>query len=172
MEMQREMSSIDLAHRFNHEIVGLGHKITIPNLSQDGNYDIPVFEEAGFCSLIAVPIMTYRVHGIMGVAYRVKKKFDKDFPNLLTVIANLIGMSLNKSMLYKQTVDKKKQSGMSNLLHLESSSKSGDTQSLVAASKDTVDTRPNHQSEINENSGDFPDHTRKMKAFSKSHKAR
>jgi hypothetical protein len=65
-EMRREMASMDLKHRFGNEIAGLGHKIMISNLSQDGNYNIPVFEKEGFCSLIAVPIMTYRIHGVMG----------------------------------------------------------------------------------------------------------
>ena len=50
-EMQREMASIDMEHRFFHEVVGLGRRIVIPNLSRNGNYDIPVFEKANSGSI-------------------------------------------------------------------------------------------------------------------------
>lgn len=102
-EIQREMALMNMNHCFGREIVGLGHKIIITNLSRDGSYGMAMFERAGFCSLIAVPIMTYKLHGIMGAAYRDRKRFSNDFSQLLAVIANLLGMALNKCLLKEQT---------------------------------------------------------------------
>lgn len=79
--------------------MGLGNRVVIRNLSKNVNYGMEMFEEAGFHSLIAVPIMTYKVLGIMGVAYRSRKKFDNEFPQLIAVIASLVGMALNKEMI-------------------------------------------------------------------------
>jgi hypothetical protein len=168
--MRREMASMDLGHCFSNEIVGQGHKIIVNNLSKDGNYDIALFEKAGFRSLIAVPIMTYRIHGIMGVAYRVRKRFNRDFPELLTVIANLIGMSLNKSMLHKRTIEKEKQSGTGNPPPLESSMKNSDTQSVPIESEKAGDNSPVPQSETKQTSEEFQDHIHRMRTFKRSHK--
>ncbi len=167
--MQREISSFGLEHSFNHEIVGLGHKIIIPNLSKDGNYGISLFEKAGFCSLVAVPIMTYRIHGVLGAAYKVRKRVGGDFSDLLAVIASLIGMSLNKSMLHKRTTVKEKPSGTGNPLPLELSAISSDNKSTAVEPEEIVDTRMGHQIDTKKNSEDFQEHIRKMKAFYRSH---
>lgn len=165
-DMRREMASMNLGHRFSNEIIGLGHSIAIPKLSQDGNYGIPVFEKSGFRSLVAVPIMTYRIHGVIGVAYRVRRKFSEDFTQLLAVIANLIGMSLNKSMLYQQLVAKQKQPVIS---PLESSAQSRDNQNTAVKPEDVADTGPRHQSETKKSSGDFQKHIYRMRVFHSSH---
>ena len=167
--MEREMALMDLAHFFNNEVAGLGKKIIIPNLNRDGKYDIPVFEKAGFCSLIAVPIRTYRVIGVMGVAYRVKKKFNNGFPELLTVIASLIGMALNKSTLNKQDTTEEKQLGMSNTFRLRSDVNGGDINSVSVEAKERVNNTLRHQNEKKENSVDFQDHALRMIVFSRSH---
>ncbi|MFC1918278.1 GAF domain-containing protein [Chloroflexota bacterium] len=98
-EIHNVMAHIDKDHYCVKEIVGLGNRIVIPNLSMDGRYGLVVFEEAGFHSLIAVPIMTYKVFGIMGIAYRSSKKVSNEFTQLIAVIANLVGMALNKEMI-------------------------------------------------------------------------
>jgi len=167
--MRREISSFGLEHPFNHEIVGLGHKIIISNLSKDGNYGIPLFEKAGFCSLIAVPIMTYRIHGALGAAYKVRKRVGGDFSDLLAIIASLIGMSLNKSMLHKRTTVREKPSGAGSPPPSESSAGSSDNQSTAVEPEEIVDTMTGHQIDTKKNSEDFQEHIRRMRAFYRSH---
>ena len=169
-EIQREMASINTGHRFSQEIVGLGHKIIIPDLSHDNNHDLSVFEKAGFCSLIAVPIMTYRIHGILGVAYRVRRKFDNDFPNLIAVIANLIGMAFSKFRLDQQPIEKQNQLSVNQPLPLESIVISRDTQGVAVKSGEIVDIVHIDESEPKGHNGDFHDHVRRMRAFIGSHK--
>ena len=105
-DMYREMDLLDKEHIFSHEVVGLGHNIVISSLGHDGKYNIPIFRESGFKSLLAVPIMTYRVHGILGIGYRSRFKFNDEFTHLVNVIANILGMSLHKSNLNKQWIQK------------------------------------------------------------------
>ena len=170
--LQREMASLNAGHRFSQEIVGFGHKIIIPDLSHDNNQDLSVFEKAGFCSLVAVPVMTYRIHGVLGVAYRVRKKFDDDFPDLIVVIANLIGMAFTKFRLNQQPVEKQNQLSTSQPLRLESIVISRDTQSVAVKSGDTLDIARTDESETRGHNGDFHEHVRKMRAFIGSHKPR
>jgi hypothetical protein len=167
--MKREISSFGLEHRFNHEIVGLGHKIVISNLSKDGNYDISLFEKSGFCSLVAVPIMTYRIHGVLGAAYKVRKRVGGDFSDLLAVIASLIGMSLSKSMLHKRTTVKEKPPVTGSPLSSESSTGSSDIQSTAVAPGEVADTMTEHKIDTKKNSEDFQEHIRRMRAFYRSH---
>ena len=65
----------------------------------DNRYGMEFFKKAGFSSLIAVPIVTYKVLGIIGAAYREKRGFSNDFSQLFSVIANLVGMALNRTMI-------------------------------------------------------------------------
>ena len=167
--MRREMASIDLEHRLSNEIIGLGHRVVIPNLSRDGRYDISFLKKAGFYSLIAVPIMTYRVHGMMGLAFRVRRRFDKDFSDLIAVIANLLGMALNKSALHKQIVPKEKPAGSSQPVMPESGEGSHDAQEVTVAAAKPPDITPEDRSVEKESRGDFGEHTRKMRVFRKSH---
>ena len=168
--MRREMASVDLEHRLSNEIIGLGHRVVIPNLNRDGRYQIPLFKKAGFYSLIAVPIMTYRVHGIMGMAFRVRRRFDRDFSDLITVIANLLGMALNKSALHKQIVPKEKPADSSKPDLPESEGDKPVIQTVTAAPEKPPDIALETKSEEKESSGVFGEHTRKMKVFRKSHR--
>jgi transcriptional regulator with GAF, ATPase, and Fis domain len=167
-EMKRDLGRLDKKHRFSHEIIGLGHRIIIPSLNRDGKYDIPLFRKPGFRSLIAVPIMTYRIHGILGAAYREKTKFSQDFTELLAVIANLIGMSLHKSMLHRQMLPKKPA--------VEDTHKKGGP---VAKTPEDGTTGDNPGKDIKNppgpggkkkaQGGNFHDHNRSMKLFTESH---
>jgi hypothetical protein len=161
---------MDLGHRFSHEIIGLGHKIVIPSLNRNGRYNIPVFRKAGFHSLIAVPLMTYRIHGILGAAYRVRMKFSDDFTQLLVVIANLIGMSLNKSMLNKQILYKKTQPEISYPHPLESGVENPDEPKAAAKTNGSSDTGRQDVSKTEAYGGDFHEHAYRMKLFNRSHK--
>ena len=102
-EMQAELASIDMAEGLVGEVIGLGHRILIPDLSVNGAYGLESFRKAGFKWLIAVPLMTYRVHGILGIASRNKRLFKKETPELAMVIGGLIGTALNKSRLSQKS---------------------------------------------------------------------
>jgi transcriptional regulator with GAF, ATPase, and Fis domain len=107
-EMQAELASMDTGRGFAEEIIGLGHRIVIPDLFADGAYGLASFRKAGFKWLIAVPLMTYRVHGILGIASRSKKTLKKETPELTMVIGGLIGTALNKSRLFQKSLKKDK----------------------------------------------------------------
>ncbi len=168
-DMNHEMNLLDKEHQFSHEIVGLGRNIVIPSLHRDGQYNIPIFRKSGFRSLLAVPIMTYRIHGILGIGYRSRMKFTGDFTHLITIIASLLGMSLNKSNLNRQWLHK------SQTDVIAADSIAPDNQ----ASKDMIN--PGQSSQVPENKPDksgnkkaprksFNDHDRNMKRFNESHK--
>lgn len=98
-------TALDLTHSLGKEVIGLGNTVIIPDISQDGHYDISLFEKAGFRSLIAVPVITYRVNGMMGAAYRIKQQFTKEYSGLFAAIAGITGMALNKCLLIKHADD-------------------------------------------------------------------
>jgi len=100
-EIRREIAAMDMGHAFSEQVIGLGHIITIPDLSNDGLYGIPSFRNTGFKWLVAVPLMTYRAHGILGAASRNRKLLHKDTPDLVMTIAGLIAAALMKAYLSK-----------------------------------------------------------------------
>jgi transcriptional regulator with GAF, ATPase, and Fis domain len=101
-EIRQEVAAMDMSHSFSEQILGLGHKIIIPDLSNDGLYGLPSFRKTGYKWLVAVPLMTYRAHGILGIASRNRKLLKKDTADLVMVIAGLIATSLSKSHLSRQ----------------------------------------------------------------------
>jgi hypothetical protein len=106
--MQSEIKTMNPDHSFNEQIIGMGQKIVIPDLSNDGMYGLSSFRDAGYKWLIAVPLMTYRVHGLLGMASRKKKQLQRETSDLALVIAGLIGSALNRSYLFQKTVMQKK----------------------------------------------------------------
>ncbi len=171
-DMKREVSLMDAGHLFGNEIVGLGNRIVIPDLSQDGRYSISTFEKAGFSSLIAMPIMTYKIHGIMGFAYRVRKKFNKDFSDFLAVVANLIGMALNKSMLHKLTLARESESNKDNPLVEAAAASDCDLQDSPAfAAEVAVDIGQGSPGIRDGGVNAFREHNQRMRIFSESHRA-
>ncbi|OGO07377.1 MAG: hypothetical protein A2Y92_01335 [Chloroflexi bacterium RBG_13_57_8] len=101
-QMQAEMAEMDMRHGFTRQLVGLGDEIVIPNLSHDGLYGLDSFRAAGYRWLIAAPLLTYRVHGVLGVASRQKNILRKDTADLVMVVAGLIGNALTKAGLSRQ----------------------------------------------------------------------
>jgi hypothetical protein len=95
--MRAEITSMDLKHKFSGEIIGMGNQIIIPDLNNDGAYGLASFRTAGFKWLVAVPLMTYRVYGLLGAACRSKKSYDKDTGGLIMVVAGLIANALSKA---------------------------------------------------------------------------
>jgi signal transduction protein with GAF and PtsI domain len=98
-EMRSEIAAMNLNHDFPGQIIGMGQKIIIPDFSNDGVYELASFRNAGFKWLVAVPLMTYRVYGILGTASRNKKLLRKETADLFMVIAGLIAGALNKTHL-------------------------------------------------------------------------
>jgi hypothetical protein len=84
--------------------VAMGHRLVIPDLARDGSYGLDLFSQAGFRSLIAVPIRTYRTHGVLGVASRTRKRFPKESDELLTIIAGMVGTAINTAELSQITL--------------------------------------------------------------------
>lgn len=168
-DMKRELDRIDRSHRFSREIVGLGHKIVIPSLSRDGKYNIPIFEESGFGSLLAVPIITYRISGVLGMAFRTRTKFGKDQIQLFEVIAGLIGMSLQKSAFNEQPVQRR-QAEPASPDEMKPGDDKTDKQAIQTSSdQDTPTISVTTAGNTNQDSK-FRDHDRSMRLFSKSHK--
>lgn len=77
----------------------MGNKIIVPDLNSDSLYAPASFRTAGFKWLVAVPLMTYRAHGLLGAASKNRKSLEKDTPDLIMVIAGLIANALSKSHL-------------------------------------------------------------------------
>ncbi|MFH1646256.1 MAG: GAF domain-containing protein [Chloroflexota bacterium] len=100
-EMEREMAAMDTSGSFGG-VIGLGQKIVIPDLSCDGRYGLASFGEAGYRWLVAAPMMTYRNHGVLGVASYHKKQFKKETADLVIVIAGLLGTALMKARLFEK----------------------------------------------------------------------
>ena len=90
---------MDLTHDFCGQIIGMGNKITVPDLNNDGAYGLPSFRAAGYKWMVAVPLMTYRAWGLLGTASKNKKILEKDTADLIMVIAGLIANALSKSHL-------------------------------------------------------------------------
>lgn len=107
-EMRREIAAVDMGHSFSKQIIGLGNSIVIPDLSANGRWGLPSFRTAGYRWLVAAPLMTYRVHGVLGVASRHKKSLRKETADLVMVIAGLIGTALNKAGLSRSSPVPKK----------------------------------------------------------------
>ena len=105
--MLHDMTHMNKDHPLFQEILGLGNRIVIPNLSLDGAYGMSVFEKAGFYSLVAVPITTYKVIGILGAADKKKRRFGNDIAQLLSVIASLVGVSLTKAGMMQPVLPEK-----------------------------------------------------------------
>jgi signal transduction protein with GAF and PtsI domain len=99
VEMRREIAGMEAGHSFSEQVIGLGHKIVIPDLANDGAYGIPSFRKTGYRWLVAVPLMTYRVYGILGAASRHRKLLKKETPELMMVISGMIATALSKSYL-------------------------------------------------------------------------
>ncbi|MFC1942745.1 GAF domain-containing protein [Chloroflexota bacterium] len=166
-DMQSAMSQISLSHQIGREVVGLGHNLIIPDLSQNGHYDMSAFEKEGFFSLIIVPIMTYKAQGILGTGSRERKRTAKDFSQLFAVIASIIGMAINKCMLKDQSLLNKRDLKKKDSI-LPDARKRDDSNESPVITENTID------SGLKRKRGDNPEvfqkHTHRMDNFRKLHK--
>jgi len=166
-ELRDRMVQLDMSHQYGKEVIGLANRIIITDLSMDndnGNYGLSAFEMAGFRSLIVVPIVTYRVLGAMGVAYRSKKDFSNDLPQLFAVIASLVGMALKRSK-ENLPVEDMPQSVSEPDLYAYKNGDTVDSISSDAGDNTLIDTPVTEDS-----SRAFQEHVHRMGAFRKAHK--
>ena len=111
-DIKRIIGSTDLGQLFNNRSAVLGNKIAIPDLCRAKENGLASFSNAGFRSLVAVPMRTYRLQGLLGVAFRTKKQSLTGVTELLMVIASLIGLALDKANLYEMMIAKREQSNV------------------------------------------------------------
>lgn len=161
-EMRREVAAMDTDHRFSEQIIGLGHKIIIPDLSHDGRYNLPSFRDTGYKWLVAVPLMTYRAHGILGTASRNRKRLQKDTADLIMVIAGLIATSLSNLYLSRQPSGAGKP--------INSPNPDVKEEPVTFEKKPEVASSPSYQHHAKHSDGAFHSHARKMESFRKSHR--
>jgi len=165
------------------EQVIIGSKVVVPDLSRNSTDGLASFALAGFRSLVAVPIRTYRTQGVIGVASRTKNHLSTEVGELLMTIAGLVGTTLNVAELGSIALDREKQRVTERHLKAEPGigkdcSRSVLTTGLglpMAGDNGTeypTDAGTKKQKSREANVGDngaFGDHSRSMDAFRKSH---
>jgi hypothetical protein len=97
--MRAKITAMGLNDDFAGQIIGMGHKIIIPDLSTGEAYGLGAFQAAGYKWVAAVPLMTYRAWGLLGTASKNKKLLDKDTAELIMVIGGLIANALSKALV-------------------------------------------------------------------------
>ena len=139
-KMTREIDLVDSSKTLGNRVV-MGLKVIIADLSRDGEYGLSSFRKAGLRSLVAVPMRTYRTHGVMGIASRTEKRFSAEDAELLMVIAGLVSAAVNIAELSKIALaTREKRSIAQNQTESEPSLEDDDIQSyLDTESEDVVD---------------------------------
>ncbi len=167
-EMRREIAAMEIDRGFGRQVVGAGNGIVIPELSRDGRYGLSSFRVAGYRWVVAAPLMTYRVHGLLGVASRHKKRLRKETADLVTVIAGLIGTALNKAGLSRElAVPEKPEKSPDKESHPDLINSGGEIPSSTVKLTDPREL-PSENASIPAE-GAFRKHAHKMKAFRRLH---
>ena len=166
-DMRSEIVSMKMSHDFSGQIVGMGHKIIIPDLNNDGLYGLASFRNAGYKWLVAVPLMTYRVYGILGTASHNKKVLRKETADLIMVIAGLIANALTKVHLSRGVTPPEKPSNLSIPEPLTETPLPEIMTDVVPDTVSSVLPSPNNAPKHADTA--FHSHTHKMRSFRKSH---
>jgi transcriptional regulator with GAF, ATPase, and Fis domain len=183
-DMKQEIDSMDFEHSLAHQVAALGYQVSISDLSRNGKYGLSSFSEAGLRSVVAVPLMTYRIQGVMGIASLSKKRFSTGAGKLLITIAGLVSTALSKAYLYQRELSGEKKSSTSAPLEAQPVPNSGeiietdsDTEPM-ATSTDKVTQQPEGTSNVIQGSSQeaskkthdtFDEHTDRMKNFRQVH---
>ncbi len=169
--IQDKMAVMDLSHPLAQKVIGIGTSVTIPDLNQDGLLGLSMFAEAGFVTLIAVPIITYRVDGIMGIVYRTRKRFTKDDSHLITAAASIIGLALNKCTLFEPTDDGHKRQGTKNVQPSTILPEENEIKPPVLLESEIIVSKEQPPViHVNENE-EYKEHLYKMRTFRNSHRS-
>ncbi len=183
-DMKQEIDSLDFEHSLAHQVAVLGHEVSISDLSLNGEYGLSSFIEAGLYSLVVVPLMTYRIQGVMGIASSFKNRFPAGVGNLLIVIAGLVGTALSKVDLYQRELAREKQLSISAQLeaqYIPNSSEIIEADSepeFTATSADKVKQQSEgiddvmqeaSRGQAKQTQDTFNEHSHKMKSFRRAH---
>ena len=183
-DMKQEIDSIDFEHSLAQQVAALGHKISISDLSRDGKYGLSSFSKAGLCSLVAVPLTTYRIQGVMGIASLSKNKFPAEVGKLLMVIAGLVSTALSNADLYQRNLARERQSGIGAKFKAQYMPSSGNIQAdsetaFTVARADKVNQESGGTDDAiqrtspgvaKQTRNTFDEHAHKMKIFRQAHK--
>ncbi|HEY42349.1 MAG TPA: GAF domain-containing protein [Dehalococcoidia bacterium] len=181
-EMMPMLSLMDSQRNLGERVV-VGSKVVVPDLSRDSRDGLSLFGLAGFRSLVAVPIRTYRTQGVIGVASRTKKRLDKEVAELLMTVAGLVGAALNVAELGRIALDRERQRvaeevSKEETVAAESSYRSELTNGseLLAVAegdfKESPDVGTSKVEPEEDSAGGvevFGDHSRKMTTFRRTH---
>ena len=172
-EMRREIGSMNLEHDFSKHIVGIGQKIIVQDLVNDGAYGLSSFKKAGYKWLVAVPLMTYRVYGIFGTASQNKRLLEKNTADLIMVIAGLIANALSKANL-SNSFQRRSKLPYLTIMETKKETSPQEIETPVAKTviaSDTPSTSlPLPESPPKKADTTFNSHSHKMESFRKSHR--
>jgi len=187
--MRAEITGMSLKDDFAGQIIGMGNKIIIPDLNDDGAYGLGSFRAAGYKWLVAVPLMNYRAYGLLGTASKIRKIFDKETPELIMVIAGLIANALSKTYLNGSFQKRYKPLELATTV-LEKETPEPDSRTEIAPETMAVNIQPpepegvppgpeieplnaspvvSREKPVKSNDPAFKSHTRKMESFRKMH---
>jgi transcriptional regulator with GAF, ATPase, and Fis domain len=169
--IQDKMAAMDLSHPLAQKVIGIGTSVTIPDLNQDGHLGLSMFAEAGFVALIAVPIITYRVNGIMGLVYRTRKRFSKDDSYLITAVASIIGLALNKCTLFEPIDDGQRKQGNKKVQSSTILAGENEIKQPVLLESEIIASKEQPQVIHTNNGEEYKEHLHKMTSFRNSHRA-
>jgi hypothetical protein len=130
-----------------------------------------MFAEAGFITLIAVPIITYRVQGIMGIVYRTRKSLTKDDTDLVTAVASIMGLALSKCTSLKQLDDRQRKPGTKVVPSKPIPAGKDEMKSPALPGSETITSKEQQQTDLTRDSEAYKKHLLRMRAFSNSHRA-
>jgi len=178
--IKQEILSISVEHSLWKEVVGLGHKVIISDLSRDGTFGFYSFIKAGWASIVAVPIRTYRTFGIMGAASRRRKGFRKEISELLTTIGGIVMVAISKADFYQALLGSERESSKRGLLKNISNPNEGKTESQSTIETIKTDIELERKEEVvaslvnncvvlDQARRQFKDHDQRMKMFIKAH---
>jgi signal transduction protein with GAF and PtsI domain len=163
-EMRREITALDTVDGVAAQVVGAGSRVVVPDLSRDGRYGLASFRASGYRWLVVVPLMTYRVHGLLGVASRYKNRLRRDTADLVMVIAGLIGTALNRAGLSRRAAVPEKP---------EQPHAKEDRPAPAAPrqqAKPPTSHEPKEEKPVKPPEGAFPKHVHRMKDFRRHHR--
>jgi len=171
------------SHMSLGERVMVGSKVVVPDLSRNSTDGLVSFALAGFRSLVAVPIRTYRTQGVIGVASSTKNHLRLETGELLMTIASMVNATLNVAELGSIALDGEKRRFIEEHLEAELGIDKDRSRSISTAGSESAMPDDNDielPGEVvtegskarEDNAGDartFRDHSRSMSAFHKTH---
>jgi signal transduction protein with GAF and PtsI domain len=166
-EMRLEILSMDRNQSFSGQIIGMGQKIVIQNLNNDGLYGLSSFRNAGYKCVVAVPLMTYRVYGILGIASHKKNFLREETTDLLMVIGSLIASALSKAQLTRNFPPRQKPA---NSPVLEPPKETPRPDMKTGTDTNTTSSGPPPDDQAKQTDTPLNSHFRKMESFRRSHR--